>query len=148
MLLHKESHLPHFGSHCKMTKIKTIAIKLNSYLNAKHFFIAFSHAHFHFWSHEPLTDRSITKQNSSVSRVFPFSWHMILLVTWKHSAWVFYHWALSLNGNVTAHRSLLSVEKMLAFYESSLTRRNHVQGLCNIFCSSRYPSFKRCPCRL
>ena len=47
----------------------------------------------------------------SVSR----SWHMILLVIWKHSAWAFYHkqWRLSLNENTTT--SSQSDEKTLAF---------------------------------
>ena len=29
------------------------------------------------------------------------SWHMILLVIWKHSAWAFYRWAVALGQNGT-----------------------------------------------
>ena len=99
--------------------------KLDSYSKAKHFFIALSHAHFRFWDHERLTDWSISKRYpesnatswvettnfTSVSR----SWHMILLVTWKRSAWAFYLRVVvwSLNGHVAAHRLVL--KKCLAF---------------------------------
>ena len=85
------------------------------------------HTHFCFWGHERLTDRSISKRYpksdatpwaekkfnfKSVSR----SWHIVLLVIWKRSAWAFIakQWCLSLNGNTIS--SPLSVETTLALY--------------------------------
>ena len=44
--------------HCQTKKG---SFKLNSYTNAKYFFVASSHAYFHFWGHELLTDGLISK---------------------------------------------------------------------------------------
>ena len=76
---------------------------MNSYLNAKRFFIALLNVHFRFWGHERLTDRSISKrypksdvaqwdEKSSTQFSISNSWHMILLVIWKSLAWAFYCW--------------------------------------------------------
>ena len=81
----------------------SLPLKLNSYSNTKHFFIAFLHVHFRFWGHEHLTNRSISKYYpkshaapwlknvyfKSVSHL----WQMILLIIWKCSAQAFYHWS-------------------------------------------------------
>ena len=81
--------------------------------------------HFCFWGHVCLSDRSISKYYiypkrdkfmswkkfnfQSVSR----SWHMILLIIWKCSAWAVYSLAvvLSVNGNSAAHCSVLKKKK-------------------------------------
>ena len=95
--------------------------------------IAFLHAHFLFWWHEHLSDRSISKrypksdaapwvQTSSISKVFHAHDTWFYWSSEKHSAWAFHHRAvaLSLNGSAAAHQSVL--KKHLAFEnESSLT---------------------------
>ena len=95
-------------------------LKLNSYSNAKRFFIAFSHAHFRFWSHERLSDRSISKryaksdgapwvEKSSTSRAFHAhnTWFYWLSAKALHERFIAQQWRLSLNENATTHRSAL-----------------------------------------
>ena len=108
-------------------------LKLDSYSNANHFLITLLHAHFCFWGHECLSNRSISKyylksdaapwvekkNSKSVLR----SWHRILLVVWKHSACMS---ILSLSSGVESEwkccRSVQHFLKCLAFeYESSLS---------------------------
>ena len=116
--------LPLYYAFCSSSKkVKrwishVVEVKLDSYSKAKHFSIIFSYAHFRFWGHERLSDRSISKRypKSDASELKQIqlqehlhSWHMILLVIWKCAAWTFYRRAvaLSLNGNAAAHHSVV-----------------------------------------
>ena len=94
---------------CTAHQVSSTTSKLNSYLNAKCSFIAFSQAHFHFWGHERLSDRLISKRYpKSDAAPWVVFYTMIqdsISVIWKCPARVFKRWAVvwSLNGNATAH---------------------------------------------
>ena len=89
-------------------------------LERKAFFIAFSHAHFCFWGHEHLPNRSKSKpysksdatqwvEKSSTSGAFHapdtgFYWSSENAL---HECFIAKQWCLSLNENATAHRTAL-----------------------------------------
>ena len=99
----RQIHLCGKGRMLKWIKDKSMikSLKLNSYSNKKHFFIALLHAHFPFWGHEHL---SIDQYQNAMSGAMPLqelknSHDKILLVIWKRSAWSFIakQWRLILN---------------------------------------------------
>ena len=61
IIFNNKIDLLHISHDAPWLEASVLQLKLNFYLNARHFFIALSHVHFRFWCHERLSDRSISK---------------------------------------------------------------------------------------
>ena len=87
-------------------------VKLNSYLNAKHVFITFSHANFHFWDPEHLSDQNVIPTAMLFHELKEVQLQeRFMLMTHGHlktlcmSVLSLSGGLSSLNGNTTGHRS-------------------------------------------